>query len=157
MNVMTSPASAKVHPLDIILVEDDDADAKAVRRALEKSCIANPVRRLKDGVDALAFLRGEAPTKPPPQYIILLDLNMPRMNGIEFLEALRNDPKLHRAIVFVLTTSSDQRDIGNAYDHNVAGYILKDDAGFDFIKLVGTLDHFWHVVELPEIPAGGGR
>ncbi len=138
-------------PLDIILVEDDDGDAKAIRRALEKARIANPVTRVVDGIEALALLRGESGT-PPERYILLVDLNMPRMNGIEFLAALRADPDLRSTIVFLLTTSNDDRDKASAYAYNIAGYILKQNAGGDFLNLIGTLDHYWRIVELPDMP-----
>jgi len=141
-------------PLDIILVEDDDADAKAVRRALSKARIANPVVRLVDGVEALAYLRGESGT-PPPSYILLMDLNMPRMNGLEFLAEMRRDPQLRGAVAFLLTTSGDQADIAAAYDRNVAGYVLKENAGNDFLNLIATLDHYWRIVELPRIAPPG--
>ncbi|WP_375687706.1 response regulator [Pseudooceanicola sp. LIPI14-2-Ac024] len=150
---LTLPIAMR-HPLDIILVEDDDADAKAVRRALGKAKIANPVTRLIDGVDALAFLRGETGT-PPASYILLVDLNMPRMNGLELLTELRRDDQLKGAVVFLLTTSGDRGDIAAAYERNVAGYIMKENAGDDFLNLIGTLDHYWRLVELPEIQPRG--
>lgn len=136
--------------LNIILVEDDDGDAKAIRRALSKARIANPIHRVTDGVEGLAFLRGDTGT-PPPSYILLVDLNMPRMNGIEFTRALRQDKSLSKAIVFIMTTSKDERDKAAAYDQNVAGYILKSNVGEDFKSLIGTLDHYWHIVELPDM------
>ncbi len=137
-------------PLNIILVEDDDGDAKAIRRALARAKIANPVIRLIDGVEALGLLRGETGT-PPDSYILLIDLNMPRMNGIELLEEIRKDQRLKGAVAFLLTTSSDERDRAAAYAHNVAGYIQKENAGSDFVNLIGTLDHFWRIVELPDM------
>ena len=81
--------------------------------------------------------------------LILLDLNMPRMGGIEFLEELRLDPELSRALVFVMTTSEAEEDRMRAYDRNVAGYILKHRLGQGFIEAVTMLDHFWRVVEFP--------
>lgn len=137
-------------PLDIILVEDDDGDAKAIRRALTRAKIANPVMRVVDGIEALGLLRGETGT-PPVSYILLIDLNMPRMNGIELLEEIRKDPLLKEAVAFLLTTSSDERDRAAAYAHNVTGYIQKQNAGSDFVDLIGTLDHFWRIVELPDM------
>lgn len=136
--------------LDIVLVEDDDADAKAVNRALARSDIAKPAARLVDGVEALAYLRGESGT-PPSRYILLVDLNMPRMNGLELLAEIRRDPRLHRAVAFLLTTSADRGDIAAAYAQNVAGYVLKENAGDDFAGLVGALDHYRRIVELPRI------
>ncbi|MBB97557.1 MAG: two-component system response regulator [Rhodobacteraceae bacterium] len=140
--------------LNVILVEDDDGDAKAVRRAFSKAKIANPIHRFVDGVEAFAFLRGETGT-PPETYVILLDINMPRMNGIEFLEQLRVDPQLSPAVVFVLTTSNDDRDRTAAYAKHVAGYILKTRAGADFLELIQTLDHFWKIVEMPNMSRSG--
>lgn len=136
--------------LEIILVEDDDADAKAVHRALERSQVARPAARLIDGVEALAYLRGESGT-PPPCYVLLVDLNMPRMNGLELLAEIRRDARLHPAVAFLLTTSSDFGDIAAAYAQNVAGYIVKENAGTGFADLVGTLDHYRRLVELPRI------
>ena len=137
-------------PLNIILVEDDDGDAKAIRRAFSKAKIANPITRVVDGVEALALLRGETGT-PPEKYVLLIDLNMPRMNGLELLEELRRDPKLHKAVAFLLTTSRDERDKSAAYEQHVAGYIMKATVGTDFIDLIGTLDHYWRIVELPDM------
>lgn len=134
----------------ILLVEDDDIDAIAVQRAFRNQKIANPVLRAQDGMEALAMLRGtdghERITQP---FMILLDLNMPRLNGIEFLEELRDDQELHKSIVFVLTTSNDDRDKLAAYKNHIAGYLLKSNVGVDFVNLVNMLDHFWRYVEFP--------
>jgi len=143
-------------PLSIILVEDDDADAKAVRRAFGKVRIANPIIRLRDGVEALAFLRNETETPPPPSYVLMVDLNMPRMGGIEFLRTLRADPRLAPAVVFIMSTSNTDNDRRAAYDQNIAGYILKSNAGADFMQLVSTIEAFWRVVELPVLPTPQG-
>jgi CheY-like chemotaxis protein len=154
MNWRMTPAARP--PLNIILVDDDDGDAKAVRRAFASARIANPIIRASDGVEALALLRGEdAP--PPETYILLIDLNMPRMGGLELLREIRSDPRLRSSVVFIMTTSNDDRDKTAAYEGNVAGYILKSNAGTDFLNLVGALDYFWRIVELPEIamPARG--
>ncbi|MGR3792743.1 response regulator [Vannielia sp. SX4] len=137
--------------LNIILVEDDDGDAKSVKRALSRSRIANPVHRLRDGLEALSFLRGEAEELPPEHYVILLDVNMPRMNGHEFMAELRSDPRLHRAVVFMLSTSEDETDIARAYDKNVAGYVLKGNAGMDFLRLIEGVEHYWNIVVLPDM------
>src|SRR5689334_20680533 len=108
----------------VLLVEDNDVDREAVRRAFAQHRIANPIRDAADGVAALEILMGTAnePALARP-YLILLDINMPRMNGVEFLQHLRADPKLHDSIVFVLTTSKSEEDKVAAYDLNVAGYI----------------------------------
>lgn len=134
----------------ILLVEDDDGDAKAVRRAFTKAKIANPIIRAEDGIDALEHLRGENGRQALRSPLLLLvDLNMPRMNGFELVSTLRSDPELRRTIVFFLTTSKNDEDVARAYDLNIAGYIVKQNAGVDFLNLVGMIDSYWKIVELP--------
>lgn len=137
--------------VNVLLVEDNAIDREAVRRAFRKHRIANPIIDAVDGVAALEILRGtgDRPSLQRP-YIILLDINMPRMNGIEFLEELRGDAELRDSVVFVLTTSKSDQDKMAAYDRHVAGYVVKSEVGAGFIELVGLLDHYWRVVELPE-------
>lgn len=149
MTVNSAPARRPA--LNIVLVEDDEGDAKALRRAFVRARIANPIQRFTDGVEALAFLRGEMSQVPPPNFVVLSDINMPRKNGLELLEEIRADPVLHKILFIVLTTSEDERDISAAYANNVAGYILKSNAGDMFVDLMATLDHYWRIVELPEI------
>ena len=136
--------------VQILLVEDDDVDVEGVKRAFTKQRIANPIHVARDGLEALAKLRG-SDTEPAlaRPYLILLDLNMPRMNGIEFLQQLRNDSKLHDSVVFVLTTSDTDRDKVAAYEQHIAGYLVKSKVGEDFVHLVNMLDHYWRYVELP--------
>ena len=136
--------------VSILVVEDDFIDLEAIRRAFADQRIANPIVPARDGVEALEILRGEnGKRKIMPPYVILLDINMPRMNGFEFLEVLRSDPELKKTIVFVLTTSEDDEDMIRAYEHNIAGYIVKTKAGTGFLEAVTMLDHYWRVVELP--------
>lgn len=147
---MTLYARSGATDVKVLLVEDDDGDAKAVMRAFAKANIGNPIVRAQDGIEALEFLTGEltgSGLKAP--ILLLVDLNMPRMNGIEFVKALRGHPELRRVVVFLLTTSKREEDMAAAYDLNVAGYIVKQNAGADFLKLVGMIDSFWKVVELP--------
>lgn len=134
----------------ILLVEDDEIDAEAVVRAFKKQRIANNCTIVSDGVEAMKVLRGEGgyPRIPRP-YLILLDINMPRMNGLEFLQRLRQDPELKRSIVFMLTTSQRDEDIMAAYNEQIAGYILKSKAGEHFVDLINMLDSYWRVVEFP--------
>ena len=135
----------------ILLVEDDKVDRMAIKRSFRDLKIANPVVEACNGIDALEFLRGEnGREKVPTPCLILLDLNMPRMGGIEFLEVLRSDPSLHRMVVFVMTTSAAEEDRTQAYDKNVAGYILKQRAGQDFLELIGMLQLYWRVIQFPE-------
>lgn len=137
-------------PVTILLVEDDSIDAEAIKRALKRARIVNPLVVVSDGLEALNILRGSAADPPLERpFLVLLDLNMPRMNGIEFLEEIRNDEDLHDSVVFVLTTSEDDRDKLAAYGQHAAGYMVKSNAGEDFMKLVGMLDSYWKIVELP--------
>ena len=134
----------------VLLVDDDDVDVQAVRRAFRKAKIANPVVVASDGLEALAMLRGEGGKEPIPRpYIVILDLNMPRMDGLEFLAELRKDPNHHAAVVFVLTTSKADEDRAASYDKNVAGYIVKSDVGEGFLNMINLLDCYWRVVLLP--------
>jgi CheY-like chemotaxis protein len=133
--------------INILLVEDDVVDVKNVERALRKNNVANPLFVASNGVDALEMLRKG--TVPGPRRLVLLDLNMPKMNGIEFLRELRGDPALAHITVVVLTTSNDDRDKVAAYDHHVAGYLLKPVTFANFVEVMATLNKYWSLVELP--------
>lgn len=134
----------------ILLVEDDDVDAEAVVRAFRKKKIANPFTIVPDGIEAFHALRGEnGYERLPRPYLILLDINMPRMNGVEFLQVLRQDAELKQSIVFVITTSNRDEDVVAAYNEQIAGYILKSRVGEDFIHLITMLDTYWSIVEFP--------
>ncbi len=134
----------------ILLVEDDEIDAEAIVRGFQKQQIDNPITVVPNGIEALNVLRGEnGHTRIPAPYLILLDLNMPRMNGIEFLQALRQDGQLKSSIVFVLTTSNSDKDKLAAYQEQIAGYLLKQRSGVNFSELVSMLDFYWRVVEFP--------
>ncbi|MFN3231616.1 MAG: response regulator [Alphaproteobacteria bacterium] len=135
-------------PINILLVEDDDVDVQGITRAFKKLKVANPITRARDGLEALDILRSDKGRRLRP-YLIILDLNMPRMNGIEFLTALRADEALKDSIVFVLTTSKADEDKIEAYRLNVAGYIVKADPAKSFLDAVQMLDHYWRVVEFP--------
>lgn len=130
----------------ILLVEDNRVDREAVTRAFARHRLTNPIEVASDGVDALDALRGTGGRSPVPRpYIVLLDLNLPRMGGLELLRELRADQDLKSSVVFVLTTSNRDEDRAVAYALNVAGYVVKRDIG----KLVQMLDLYWRVVELP--------
>jgi CheY-like chemotaxis protein len=146
---MNPPLSPR-QPLNILLIDDDDVDTKALERAFRKAKIANSITRAIDGIEALEMLRGAAgETKPPLPRILLVDLNMPRMNGIEFVKALRADKELHRSLVFILTTSKRDEDKTAAYDLHVAGYVAKATAAEDFRNLVALIECYGCIVELP--------
>ena len=133
--------------LNILLVEDDQVDVMNVKRAFEKNRITNPLFVAGDGLEALEMLRSG--TVPRARRLILLDLNMPRKNGIEFLRELRKEPGLQHTPVVVLTTSNDERDKIEAYDLNVAGYLLKPLTFVNFVELMAALNKYWALVELP--------
>jgi CheY-like chemotaxis protein len=147
---MTWRAIGSPNPIRILLVEDDDGDAKAVVRTFEKARIANPIVRALDGIEALQILKGTAKEpKLEAPYLLLVDLNMPRMDGIQLVTAIREDPELHDTIIFMLTTSNRAEDKQAAYSLNVTGYILKEKAGEDFLKLFSLVDSYWRIVEMP--------
>lgn len=133
--------------VNVLLVEDDDVDAMDVKRSFEKMKIANPITRARDGLEALEILRSKSVAEP---LVIMLDLQMPRMNGHEFLSALRADEELNHHVVFVLTTSEDEDDVIASYRRHVAGYCIKSESGRGFLDVVTMLDGYWNVVKLPD-------
>jgi len=137
-------------PLHILLVEDDEIDAEHIIRAFQRHRIGNPITHVIDGVDALNALRGEGGyARLPRPYLILLDINMPRMNGLEFLQALRRDADLRPSVVFVLTTSTRDEDIMAAYDAQIAGYLLKSKVSEEFLEFIKLLNLYHVMVEMP--------
>jgi len=137
--------------VNILLVEDDEVDVMNVKRAFKKGNISNPLFIAGNGLEALAMLRGEkeAPVPMPTnRRLVLLDLNMPKMNGLEFLETLRSDPKLKSIPVVVLTTSGEDPDRIEAYNYNVAGYILKPVTFSNFADVMATLNRYWSTCEM---------
>ncbi len=133
--------------LNILLVEDDEVDVMTVKRAFVKAKITNPVFVAQNGVEALELLRSQS--VPPERRVVLLDLNMPKMNGIEFLREIRKDPALALLTVIVLTTSNEDRDRVEAYELNVAGYLLKPVTFHDFAEVMATLNKYWTLMEMP--------
>ncbi|HUQ51206.1 MAG TPA: response regulator [Gammaproteobacteria bacterium] len=135
--------SSKV--VTFLLVEDDEIDVKALKWAFDKLKIANPLKIARDGVEAWEMLQ-----ELPRPYLIISDINMPRMNGIELLRKIRQSEHCRDSIVFMLTTSNDEQDKIDAYDLNVAGYMLKSDMGTSFTRAISLIDNYWKVVEFPE-------
>jgi CheY-like chemotaxis protein len=138
--------------INILLVEDDEVDVMNVKRAFKKVNINNPLYVATNGIEALAMLgskNGEPPEVPVERRLILLDLNMPKMGGIEFLQKLRSDPQLKPTPVVVMTTSNQDKDRVEAYNLNVAGYILKPVTFANFIELMATLNKYWTLCEMP--------
>lgn len=137
-------------PPTILLVEDDDVAAESVVRGLQRMGAPFPVVWAEDGAVALAALRGQDPQRRVPRpRLILLDLNMPRMNGHEFLQALRADETLTDDVVFVLTTSDADTDRARAYHQHVAGYMVKAAVGPQFSRLAQLLIDYQASVRWP--------
>jgi len=136
--------------LNILLVDDDDVSCESIIRGFKKQEILFPVMTAGDGQEALDILRNKHESKKlEGQYIILLDLNMPRMNGFEFLKEIRSDASLSSSIIFVLTTSSSDSDRIRAYEDNIAGYMIKSAVGPQFKKLASLLTDYNTSVKLP--------
>ncbi len=138
--------------IPILLVEDDDVDAENVVRAFKKNKITNPLYITGNGEEALAFLHHtgsySAPEKSPRPGVILLDLNMPVMNGIEFLTIVKADEDLRMIPVVVLTTSQEEGDRVESFKLSVAGYIIKPVEFDNFVKAISTIDVYWTLSEL---------
>jgi len=133
-----------------LLVEDNDLDVEKITRGFMRLKIGNNIVRAKNGYEALDIVRGtNGETKLEAPYIILLDLNMPKMNGLEFLEALRADESIAHSPVIILTTSDRQQDIESAYSHNVCGYIVKPVKIQQMFETLSALNMFWNLCELP--------
>ena len=135
----------------LLLIDDDEVDVMTVKRAFKKNNITNPLYVATNGIEALGMLRGNEMPKLllGQRRLLLLDLNMPRMGGIEFLRELRADPELRALPVIVLTTSNEDKDKVEAYDLNVAGYIIKPVTFTKFVEAIGTLNKYWALSELP--------
>lgn len=138
------PASRDV---TVLVVDDDDIDVMGIDRAMKSLKIRNPLIRARDGVEGLAMLRDPAIVHKP--YVVLLDINLPRMSGLEMLAELRKDEILNPAVVFILTTSKIEEDKLRAYELHVAGYIIKSQVGDGFKRVMEMMDHYWKIVELP--------
>ncbi len=136
---------------NILLVDDDQVDVMNVQRAFKKNNIQNPLHIANNGMEALDMLRGTEGREKiiPTPRLILLDINMPRMNGIEFLRELRKDPVLRSISVIIMTTSNDDKDKFEAYNLNVAGYIVKPVSFEKFVGAVSVLNTYWQLCEMP--------
>jgi CheY-like chemotaxis protein len=138
--------------VSILLVEDDEIDRMIVQRAFKKNNIENPLHLAFDGQEALDMLKGAGGKQKltPLPKIILLDINMPRMNGLELLKEIRKDEELKTISVFILTTSADDQDRLEAYKNNVAGYILKPVSFDKLVSAISVLKSYWQLCELPD-------
>lgn len=140
---ISSPAAIQNNTITVLLVEDDDIDAEAVVRAFKKHNIINNVIRVHDGIEALDALQGKSNHKIIPRpYLILLDINMPRMNGLEFLQAIRKDNELQDSIVIMLTTSESLNDKNAAKQLQAAAYMNKSNIGPGFLDAASKINQF---------------
>ncbi|MFC1764784.1 response regulator [Planctomycetota bacterium] len=130
----------------ILLIEDDLVDAMTVKRALDEIGVPEGILHLSNGEEALDYLRSDVNQLP---YLILLDLNMPKMNGIDFLRHIKADECLASIPVIVLSTSKDERDIDQSFQSSVAGYMTKPLDFDSFIQKIRTIEDYWHLNRLP--------
>jgi CheY-like chemotaxis protein len=133
--------------INILLIDDDEVDVMTVKRAFARANISNPIYVATNGVEGLEMLRKDA--IPARRRLVLLDINMPKMNGIEFLRELRSDPELQHVTVVALTTSNADRDRVEAYKLNVAGYLLKPVTFQQFAEVMATINKYWALMEMP--------
>lgn len=136
----------KITNKPILLVEDDQVDTMTVIRALKEIHVTNPLVHLENGEEAVHYLQDPQSEKP---CIILLDLNMPIMNGIEFLHVVKHDDQLKRIPVVVLTTSEEQQDKVNSFNMGVAGYMAKPVDYRQFVEVMRSIDAYWTISEMP--------
>jgi CheY-like chemotaxis protein len=137
--------------INILLLEDDVVDVMNVQRAFKKGNITSPLYVASNGLEGLEMLRGTSTKSAaisPKHLVILLDVNMPKMSGIEFLKVLRADPTLKTIPVVMLTTSNELIDRFNAYSLNVAGYLLKPLVFSAFVEMMTTINKYWTLCEM---------
>ena len=131
----------------ILIIDDDLVDAMTIKRAFKDIGVNNRIDLVGNGEEALKFLRGDENEKPA---LIFLDLNMPKMNGIEFLRILRQDDQLNMIPVIILTTSKDEHDKVNSFKLGIAGYIVKPVDYMHFVEVIKTIKDYWTFSELPK-------
>ncbi len=129
----------------ILIVEDDEVDVMTIKRAMKEIHVTNPVEVRWNGEEALDYLQGERELPG----IVLLDLNMPRMNGMEFLQHVRSDERLKRIPVVVLTTSREEQDRFSSFNLGVAGYMIKPVDYLQFVEVIRAINLYWTLSELP--------
>ncbi len=147
------PASSRGEPIEILLVEDTEYDARRTMNALKTGRVLNRVYWVEDGVEAMDYLRREgAHTEAVRPDLILLDWYMPRMNGSEVLEQIKQDPDLKRIPVVVMTSSEQEADVLLAYGLHANCYVVKPVKVEDFIEKVRSIEDFWlTIVKLPTV------
>ena len=131
----------------ILIVEDDQVDQETVRRAFKEIKVANQLVVTQNGEEALAYLRSGEKEKP---CLVLADIKMPRMNGLEFLRIMKEDKELRRIPIIILTSSRQERDRAASFDCSVAGYMVKPAEYKQFVEIIRTIDFYWTLNELPD-------
>jgi CheY-like chemotaxis protein len=147
MESQSAPTPTSV--VKILLVEDDAVDVMNVQRAFRKRNISVPLYLAENGLEAIRKLRGSPPEISSDGLLILLDINMPAMNGLEFLQELRSDPSLKSIPTIILTTSNQAEDLTAAYQLNVAGYLVKPVLFTNFVKLMDLMIQYWSLSKMP--------
>lgn len=145
--------AGQMEMIDILLVEDNPGDVRLTKEAFKEGMLRNNLHVVMDGEAALDFLRGRGAYRNVPRPdLVLLDLNLPKMNGREVLTEIKNDPNLKRIPVVVLTTSQDEQDVIESYKHFASSYIVKPVSMEKFINVVASFKQYWlSVVKLPDI------
>lgn len=133
--------------MEILLVEDDEVDIMNIQRAFKKNHIRNQLSIVRNGLEALEFLNNKSNKRPE---VVLLDINMPKMGGVEFLREMRSNPDLKSLTVIVISTSNEESDVVSAYEFNVAGYILKPVVFESFVKAISALNQYWELSKRPK-------
>jgi len=142
---------SEIRPIRILLVEDNPGDIRLAQEALKEDKLSSDLYVVNDGMSAMQFLRGEGAYKDTPSPdLVLLDLNLPRMDGREVLAEVKRDPELSKIPIVVLTTSRNEEDVCRAYTLNCNCYVTKPVAFDDYIEVIKAIDSFWFsVVALP--------
>jgi CheY-like chemotaxis protein len=134
------------HKQTILLVEDDEIDIKSVKRAFDELRVTNPLEVTRNGEEALKYLKNKRNGRPG---LILLDLRMPRMNGIEFLKLIKKEDSLKIIPVVVLTTSKEDEDKAESFNIGISGYMMKPVSYMNFIEVIKTIKMYWTLSESP--------
>jgi CheY-like chemotaxis protein len=146
-------------PLTILLAEDDDGHARLIERNLQRAGFVNSIVRAKDGQEALDIVRGKNGLSPDTQFLLLLDINMPRVDGLEVLRQIKGDPQTAKTPAIMLTTTDDPREVERCYSLGCSIYITKPVRYEDFVEALNRLGMFLEIVKLPAPPAkpAGGQ
>jgi chemotaxis family two-component system response regulator Rcp1 len=149
-------ATGRARPIEVLLVEDNPGDVRLTREALKDGKVGNNLSVAPDGVEALRFLRREGPYADAPRPdVVLLDLNLPKKDGRQVLQEMKQDPALRTIPVVILTSSDAERDIAAAYELQASCYITKPVDLDQFITVVKSIEDFWFtIVKLPPEPRG---